>query len=186
MSGGSSLVPAVRQALEACFNRKAECRSPHQAIALGGAVYAASLVARDNPDLLTPTQREAIRPLVVRDATSKDLGMLITGLDGKEANEILIPKGTAIPAEVRRFFGVAIDGQKAVEFILTQSDPGSRPENVTTAYLSLPAGSKAGQKIEVVFAYATGGLLSASFRDVNSGNVTQCQMEIRSASTAGG
>jgi molecular chaperone DnaK (HSP70) len=186
MSGGSSLVPAVRQALEACFNRKAECRSPHQAIALGGAVYAASLVARDNPDLLTPTQREAIRPLVVRDATSKDLGMLITGLDGKEANEILIPKGTAIPAEIQRYFGVAMDGQKAVEFILTQSDPGSQPENVTTALLSLPEGSKAGQKIEVVFAYATGGLLSARFRDLNSGNVTECQMEVRSASTSGG
>jgi molecular chaperone DnaK len=186
MSGGSSLVPAVRQAMEAGFNRKAECRSPHQAIALGGAVYAASLVARDNPDLLTPTQREAIRPLVVRDATSKDLGMLVTALDGSEANEILIPKGTAIPAEVKRFFGVAIDGQKAVEFVLTQSDPGSPYEKVTTAYLTLPDGSRAGQKIEVSFAYATGGLLSASFRDVSSGNVTECAMEVRSASTSGG
>ena len=186
MSGGSSLVPAVRHALEACFNRKAECRSPHQAIALGGAVYAASLVAGDNPDLLTPTQREAIRPLQVRDATSKDLGMLVTSLDGNEANEILIPKGTVIPAEVKRFFGVAMDGQKAVEFVLTQSDPGSEPEKVTTAYLSLPEGSRAGQKIEVVFAYATGGLLSAKFRDINSGNVTECQMEVRSASTSGG
>jgi molecular chaperone DnaK len=185
MSGGSSLVPAVRHALEAYFNRKAECRSPHQAIALGGAVYAASLVARDNPDLLTPTQREAIRPLQVRDATSKDLGMLVTALDGNEANEILIPKGTVIPAEVKRFFGVAIDGQKAVEFVLTQSDPGSEPEKVTTALLSLPEGSRAGQKIEVVFAYATGGLLSARFRDINSGNVTECEMEVRSASTSG-
>lgn len=185
MSGGSSLVPAVRQALEAAFNRKAECRSPHQAIALGGAVYAASLVARDNPDLLTPTQREAIRPLVVRDATSKDLGMLVTALDGRETNEILIPKGTVIPAEVKRFFGVAIDGQKAVEFVLTQSDPGSPYEKVTTAYLTLQEGSRAGQKIEVSFAYATGGLLSASFRDVGSGNVTECAMEVREASTNG-
>lgn len=112
--------------------------------------------------------------------------MLATALDGTEANEILIPKGTVIPAEVKRFFGVAMDGQKAVEFVLTQSDPGTEPERVTTAYLSLPEGSRAGQKIEVVFAYATGGLLSAKFRDINSGNVTECQMEVRSASTSGG
>jgi molecular chaperone DnaK (HSP70) len=112
--------------------------------------------------------------------------MLVTALDGSEANEILIPKGTAIPSEVKRFFGVAIDGQKAVEFVLTQSDPGSPYEKVTTAYLTLPDGSRAGQKIEVSFAYATGGLLSASFRDLSSGNVTECNMEVRSASTSGG
>jgi len=189
LAGGSSLVPAVRSAVESLFNRKPECRLPHQAIALGAAVYAASLVARDNPELLTPTQQEAIKPLQVQDVAPKYLGMLVTSLDGREVNELLVSKNQPIPFSVSRQFGVAIDGQRQVEFALTQSDePHAEPslvEVVTTAYLQLPQGAKAGHRVEVFFSYDLGGLIEVKFKDLNGGNVTECQLQGRDASLGG-
>jgi len=189
LAGGSSLVPAVRASVEALFNRKPECRQPHQAIALGAAVYAASLVARDAPELLSQTQRDSIQPLRVQDVAPKCLGMLVTGLDGQEVNELLVAKNQPIPCSVSRQFGVAIDGQRQVEFALTQSnEPSTEPakvEVVTTAYLELPRGAKAGQRVEVHFSYDVGGLIVAKFKDLSSGNIAECRLEGRDVSVDG-
>jgi molecular chaperone DnaK len=189
LAGGSSLVPVVRSSVEALFNRKPECRQPHQAIALGAVVFAAAMVARDAPEVLTPTQRDAIQTLRVQDVSPKCLGMLVTGLDGREVNELLVSKNQPIPCSVSRQFGVAIDGQRRVEFALTQSEePSSDPmkvEVVTTAYLDLPRGAKAGQRVEVRFSYDLGGLIVAKFTDLTSGNITECQLEGRDVSVDG-
>jgi len=189
LAGGSSLVPVVRSSVEALFNRKPECRQPHQAIALGAVVYAAALIARDAPEVLTPTQRDAIQPLRVQDVSPKCLGMLVTGIDGREVNELLVSKNQPIPCSVSRQFGVAIDGQRRVEFALTQGEePTSDPmkvEVVTTAYLDLPRGAKAGQRVEVHFSYDVGGLIVAKFTDLTSGNIVECQLEGRDVSVDG-
>jgi molecular chaperone DnaK (HSP70) len=115
--------------------------------------------------------------------------MLVTGIDGREVNELLVSKNQPIPCSVSRQFGVAIDGQRRVEFALTQGEePTSDPmkvEVVTTAYLDLPRGAKAGQRVEVHFSYDVGGLIVAKFTDLTSGNIVECQLEGRDVSVDG-
>ena len=152
--GGSTRIPAVRAAAEACFQRTADVsQHPDEAVALGATIQAGVMSG-------------AMKKLVLLDVTPLSLGIETLG----GLMNVLIPRNTTIPCKAGEMFTNAATGQTAMMLRVLQGERELAGDNwelgrVEIAFDPMPKGQA---RIGVQFRIDENGILEVLARDVKS------------------
>ena len=153
--GGSTRIPAVRAAVEACFGKVADVsQHPDEAIALGATIQAGMLSG-------------AMKQMVLLDITPLSLGIETLG----GLMNVLIPRNTTIPCKAGEMFTNAVAGQKAMRIRVLQGEREMARDNWELGQVDVPfAPAPKGQaRIGVQFRVDENGILEVLARDVATG-----------------
>lgn len=189
--GGSTRTPMVAASVERVFQQEPTATANvDEVVALGAALYAAFKADRE---VLSPIQRKAVDKIAVAEITAKCFGTLILTNDTargglKQANSVLIERGTRIPCSVTEIFTTIEDNQIQVSCEVTEStsletDPRF-VKVVCEGLLDLPPGRPSGQEISVTFSYDENQVMKCSFVDVGTGAEHVVDLSMAQASTS--
>ncbi|MBL8827962.1 MAG: Hsp70 family protein [Planctomycetaceae bacterium] len=152
--GGSTRMPMVGRMLEEESGLKFDRSvSPDEAVAHGAAVYAGMLLKAGG----------AIDGITVSNVNSHDLGVL--GVDPetrRPRRKIMIPRNTALPAQVTKPFKTARDKQDSIKVQVIEggTDSGSNATAIGTCVINDLPPLPAGTTIQVMFRYGQDGRLA--------------------------
>ena len=153
--GGSTRMPAVRQAVAELFQRQPDTsQHPDEAVALGATIQAGVLGG-------------ALRQMILLDVTPLSLGIeTIGGL-----MNVLIPRNSTIPCKAGEMFTNAADGQTAMRVRVLQGEREMARDNwelgsFEVAFTPQPRGQA---RVGVQFKIDENGILEVLARDVASG-----------------
>jgi heat shock protein 1/8 len=161
LTGGSSRIPKVQQLLQDFFDGKQLNKSinPDEAVACGAAIQAANLAGMGN---------EKVKHIVLLDVTPLSLGTQI--LEGEMS--VVIPRNTAIPTKMERYYTTVNDNQTSVLFDVYE---GERVRVVDNNWLGefelspIPAAPKGVASMKTCFEIDANGILNVSAVEKTSG-----------------
>lgn len=163
--GGSTRIPAVRQAVAECFGREPDVsQHPDESIALGATIQGGVMSG-------------ALRKMVLLDVTPLSLGIETFG----GLMNVLIPRNTTIPCKAGEMFTNAAAGQASMRIRVLQGEREMARDNwelgsFEVGFEPLPKGQA---RVGVQFRIDENGILEVLARDVATGADTIVQ--IRSA-----
>jgi len=156
MVGGSTRVPAVKEAVSAFFGKAVNDEvNPDEVVALGAAVQA-DILAGNNTDFL------------LLDITPLSLGIETMG----GLMDVLIPRNSKIPTRVGRQYTTHKDGQSGMRISVFQGERDLVKDNRKLAEFNLTGipGMPAGlPKVEVQFLIDADGILVVNAKELRSG-----------------
>lgn len=156
MVGGSTRVPAVKEAVSAFFGKAVNDEvNPDEVVALGAAVQA-DILAGNNTDFL------------LLDITPLSLGIETMG----GLMDVLIPRNSKIPTRVGRQYTTHKDGQSGMRISVFQGERDLVKDNRKLAEFNLTGipGMPAGlPKVEVQFLIDADGILIVKAKELRSG-----------------
>lgn len=156
MVGGSTRVPAVKEAVSAFFGKPVNDEvNPDEVVALGAAVQA-DILAGNNTDFL------------LLDITPLSLGIETMG----GLMDVLIPRNSKIPTRVGRQYTTQKDGQSGMRISVFQGERDLVKDNRKLAEFNLTGipGMPAGlPKVDVQFLIDADGILVVKARELRSG-----------------
>ncbi len=156
MVGGSTRVPAVKNAVSKLFNQPVHDEvNPDEVVALGAAVQA---------DILSGNNKE----FLLLDITPLSLGIETMG----GLMDVLIPRNSKIPTKVGRQYTTQKDGQGAMRISVYQGERDLVKDNRSLAEFNLTGipGMPAGlPKVEVSFLINADGILVVKAKELRSG-----------------
>lgn len=156
MVGGSTRVPAVKNAVSAFFKQPVnDSVNPDEVVALGAAVQA-DILAGNNKDFL------------LLDITPLSLGIETMG----GLMDILIPRNSKIPTKVGRQYTTHKDGQSGMRISVFQGERDMVKDNRKLAEFNLTGipGMPVGlPKVEVSFLINADGILVVKAKELRSG-----------------
>ncbi len=156
MVGGSTRVPAVKQAVGKFFSRDVFDKvNPDEVVALGAAVQA-DILAGNNTEML------------LLDVTPLSLGIETMG----GLMDVLIPRNSKIPTKAGRQYTTHKDGQSGMRISVYQGERDLVKDNRKLAEFNLtgiPAMPAGLPKVEVNFLLDADGILKVSAKELRSG-----------------
>ena len=156
MVGGSTRVPAVKQAVSAFFGKPVnDSVNPDEVVALGAAVQA-DILAGNNKDFL------------LLDITPLSLGIETMG----GLMDVLIPRNSKIPTKVGRQYTTQKDGQSGMRISVFQGERDLVKDNRKLAEFNLtgiPAMPAGLPKVEVSFLINADGIVVVKAKELRSG-----------------
>jgi len=174
--GGASRMPAVREYVERLLARPAEPLSaadPLTCVASGAATVAGIL-----------QQTESLREVDYQVCLEHSLCIApVDPITGRRFLEPIVASGTKIPARNTRTYFPVADFSAEVRVRIYEgnvSEPVDHPENVQLGEVRVPLEPPRPAEqcpIEVTFAYADDGLLTATARDVGQDRVFQAVID---------
>lgn len=182
--GGSTRVPAVREAVRKVFRRDPKSSvNVDEAVALGAALYAGM---KSRSGSLSAVQQASLGKLALQEITSKFFG--IVSLSRNEAtgkkelrSSIIIRKGEQIPCSRTEDYYTSRDGQTQVKCQVTESSVEETDlkfaKVVAETMLPLPPGRPAGQRIEVTYSYTEIQTMHCTFKDVETGEERKLELK---------
>jgi molecular chaperone DnaK len=160
--GGSTRMPAVRDAVEKFFGKKPDTsQHPDEAIALGATIQGGILSG-------------ALGKMVLLDVTPLSLGIETLG----GLMNVLIPRNTTIPCKAGEAFTNATDGQSAMKLRVLQGEREMANDNwelgnFDIGFQPVPKGQA---KVGVQFKIDENGILEVLARDITTGMDTVVTM----------
>ena len=184
MIGGSSLMPLMRNRLEALVGMK-PCGdiSPFTAVAQGAAIHAAILEAkhRGTDSKLAESLKKNLSAVEQEDVNSHGLGIVARNpKNDKQQNFVMVPRNTKLPVEKRQTFLTNKDGQRRVHVKVLQGeapDPSACAQIGNFHITDLPEGLPKGSPIEVVYSFDAAGRISVRAQDQTGGRFATQQIE---------
>jgi molecular chaperone DnaK len=161
--GGSTRMPAVRQAVAELFGREPDVsQHPDEAIALGATIQGGVLSG-------------ALRQMILLDVTPLSLGIETFG----GLMNVLIPRNTTIPCKAGEMFTNAADGQLAMRVRVLQGEREMAKDNWDLGSFDVPfSPSPKGQtRVGVQFKIDENGILEVLARDISTGVDTIMKIE---------
>ena len=156
MVGGSTRVPAVKNAVSAFFGKPVnDSVNPDEVVALGAAIQA-DILAGNNKDFL------------LLDITPLSLGIETMG----GLMDVLIPRNSKIPTSIGRQYTTHRDGQGSMRISVFQGERDMVKDNRKLAEFNLTGipGMPAGlPKVEVLFLIDADGILIVKAKELRSG-----------------
>ena len=156
MVGGSTRVPAIKQAVGAFFGKPVnDSVNPDEVVALGAAIQA-DILAGNNKDFL------------LLDITPLSLGIETMG----GLMDVLIPRNSKIPTSVGRQYTTHKDGQGSMRISVYQGERDMVKDNRKLAEFNLTGipGMPAGMpKVEISFLINADGILVVKAKELRSG-----------------
>lgn len=150
MIGGSSRIPFIQESLREMSGKQLSMDiNPDEAVAMGAAYYAVSLIANQNRKNENSTEtdkletalmqtlhmkEEAVKRIAdtqITDVNSHSLGILAEDSNGMQRNWIILPRNTPIPAEAfSDDFETICDNQQSLLLQVTQGED-ENPDFIT-------------------------------------------------------
>jgi molecular chaperone DnaK len=161
--GGSTRIPAVRQAVAGLFGREPDVsQHPDEAIALGATVQAGVLSG-------------SLRQMVLLDVTPLSLGIETFG----GLMNVLIPRNTTIPCKAGEMFTNAAAGQRSMRVRVLQGEREMARDNweLGSFEVGFEETAKGQARVGVQFRIDENGILEVLARDVATGQDTIVRIE---------
>ncbi len=164
--GGSTRIPAVQEAVEKFFGKKAnKSVNPDEVVAIGAAIQG-GILGGD----------ESLNDVLLLDVTPLSLG--IETLGGVMTK--LIERNTTIPTNKSQIFSTAADNQPAVSIRVLQGERSMAENNRTLGRFDLtdiPPAPRGMPQIEVTFDIDANGILHVSAKDKGTGKEQSIRIE---------
>jgi len=162
--GGSTRVPAVQEAVEKFFNKKAnKSVNPDEVVAIGAAIQGAVLAGE-------------ITDVLLLDVTPLSLGIETMG----SVMTRLIEANTTIPTRKTETFSTAADGQTSVEIHILQGERPMAKDNRSLGRFNLDGIMPAPRgvpQVEISLDIDANGILSVTAKDKATGKQNNIRIE---------
>jgi molecular chaperone DnaK len=161
--GGSTRVPAVQEAVEKFFNKKAnKSVNPDEVVAIGAAIQGAVLSGE-------------ITDVLLLDVTPLSLGIETMG----GVMTKLIEANTTIPTRKEQVFSTAQDNQSSVEIHILQGERPMAKDNRSLGrfFLEVASAPRGVPQINVCIDIDPNGILSVSAKDNGTGKENKIRIE---------
>jgi heat shock protein 1/8 len=173
LSGGSSRIPAVQQLLKDFFNGKQLNKSinPDEIVAYGAAIQASILVSVGN---------ERVENIVVLDVAPLSLGVEV----GESEMSVVIPRNTAIPTKMERYYTTSRDNQTRILFPVFEGERARTVDNHQLGEFMLsniPPAPRGVPTVKVCFEIDANGILNVSAVEQTTG--LSCKITINNDKT---
>jgi molecular chaperone DnaK len=168
--GGQTRMPAIQEAVEKFFGKKANLSvNPDEVVALGAAIQGGVL-------------QGDVKDVLLLDVIPLSLG--IETLGGVATH--LIEKNTTIPASKSQVFSTAADNQTSTEIHIVQGERPMAADNKSLGRFVLegiPPAPRGVPQIEVTFDIDANGILNVKAKDKTSGKEQSIRIEASSGLT---
>lgn len=171
--GGTTLIPAVRDAVKTLFNKEPnKSINPEEIVAIGAAIEAEIITAANEKR----APEGEIKNVLLLDVLPLSLGIETLG----GVNTTMINKNTTIPTSKTQIFSTASDNQTSVEINVLQ---GERPMASDCRSLGrfvldgIPPAPRGIPQIEVTFDIDANGILSVTAKDKATGKSQSIRLE---------
>ena len=166
--GGSTRIPRVQQIAEEIFGVKPSKEvNPDEAVAVGAAIYAASIAGNET---------QSATSILLLDVIPISLGVETYG----NVFEKIVEANTTIPTKKSQIFTTAADNQTTVEIHVLQGERPIASENKSLGrfYLSgIPPAPRGVPQIEVTFDIDVNGILTVSAKELRTGKEQSIRIE---------
>lgn len=156
--GGSTRIPAVQEAVEGYFGKKAnKSVNPDEVVAIGAAIQGGILGGDSN-----------MNDVLLLDVTPLSLGIETLG----GISTVLIPRNTTIPTKKSQVFSTAVDNQPAVDIKVLQGERKMANDNKVLGNFQLVGIAPAPRgvpQIEVTFDIDANGIINVTAADKGTG-----------------
>ncbi len=171
--GGTTLIPAVREAVKAYFNKEPnKSINPEEVVAMGAAIEAEILRAKEEGR----APEGDIKSVLLLDVLPLSLGLETLG----GVTTVMIPKNTTIPTSKTQIFSTAADNQTSVEINILQGERPMAADNRSLGKFVLtgiPPAPRGVPQIEVTFDIDANGILSVTAKDKATGRSQSIRIE---------
>ncbi|MDA3838741.1 MAG: Hsp70 family protein [Candidatus Delongbacteria bacterium] len=170
--GGSTRMPAVHDMITRVTGKNPSSQiNPDEAVALGAAIQAGILAAKDETDQeVNAMVRMKYGAINISDVTAHSFGAITLDEFDNKRNAVIIPKNSKIPVRKSQIFYTSIAKQSQVKMIVIQGEDPD-PEFCTTigtTTLNFPP-KDAGQPIIFNYEYDVNGIIHATAKDPDTG-----------------
>lgn len=172
--GGSTRMPAVQDLVRRLSGKEPnQSVNPDEAVALGAAMQAGILLAKQGNSLVLQTEAgRKLSAINVVDVTSHSFGVqVLDQFSNRLINEIMIPKNSTIPIERVEEFYTVENNQTSVDFVLLQGED-SDPDNcivIGRTELQFDRPKPINYPLRVIYSYDANMMIHASIEDVKTG-----------------
>jgi molecular chaperone DnaK len=171
--GGTTLVPAVRDAVKNYFGKEPnKSINPEEVVAVGAAIEAEILRAQKEGK----APEGDIKSVLLLDVLPLSLGIETMGA----VNTIMINKNTTIPTAKTQIFSTAADSQPAVEIKILQGERSMATDNRSVGKFILdgiPPAPRGIPQIEVTFDVDASGIITVTAKDKATNKVQSIKIE---------
>jgi molecular chaperone DnaK len=171
--GGTSLIPSVREAVKAFFNKEPnKSINPEEVVAMGAAIQAEILKAKEEGR----SPEGDIKSVLLLDVLPLSVGIETLG----GVSTVMISKNTTVPTAKTQIFSTAADNQPSVEVNVLQGERAMAADNRSLGRFVLdgiPPSPRGIPQIEITFDINANGILTATAKDKASSKTQSIRIE---------